>query len=82
MYLTPLKNIMTALLTLTAVILLAVACKYSALPGAKMNMFEGTNAQDGATKIKAKLGVDNVKVSRIEIHDDRMSIVVQDRKKG
>lgn len=78
---TPLKSITTALLTVTALMLLAVACKYSALPGAKMNMFEGTNAQDGAAKIKAKLAVDNVKVSRIEIHDDRMSIVVQDPKK-
>jgi hypothetical protein len=78
---TPLKSISTALLTLTSIILVAVACKYSSLPGTKMNMFEGTNAQDGAAKIKSKLGVDNVKVSRIEIHDDRMSIVVQDPKK-
>jgi hypothetical protein len=40
-------------------------------------MFEGTSAQDGAAKVKAKLGVDNVKVSRMEIHEDRMSVVVQ-----
>jgi hypothetical protein len=78
---TPLHSITTALLTLTAIILAGVACKYSSLPGARMNMFEGTNAQDGATKIKTKLGADNVKISRIEIHDDRMSIVVQDPKK-
>jgi hypothetical protein len=78
---TPLKSIATAVLTLTAIILVAVACKYSSLPGAKMNMFEGTNAQDGAAKIKTRLGVENVKISRIEIHDDRMSIVVQDPKK-
>jgi hypothetical protein len=78
---TPLHNITTALLTLAAIILVGVACKYSSLPGARMNMFEGTNAQDGATKIKTKLGADSVKISRIEIHDDRMSIVVQDPKK-
>jgi hypothetical protein len=58
--------------------LVGVACKLSSLPGAKMNMFESTNAQDGAAKVKAKLGVDAVKVSRIEIHEDRMSIVIQD----
>lgn len=62
----------------TALILLVLGCKLSSLPGAKVNMFEGTNAQDGATKIKAKLGVDNVKVSRMEVREDRMSIVVQD----
>jgi hypothetical protein len=59
-------------------VIVGVACKLSSLPGAKMNMFESTNAQDGAAKVKAKLGVDPVKVSRIEIHEDRMSIVVQD----
>ena len=58
--------------------LVGVACKLSSLPGAKMNMFESTNAADGAAKVKAKLGVDVVKVSRIEIHEDRMSIVIQD----
>ena len=58
--------------------LVGVACKLSSLPGAKMNMFEDSNAQDGDTKIKAKLGVDHVKVHRIEIHEDRVSVVVQD----
>ena len=70
------KSIFTSILTVAAMILIVLGCK--SLPGAKMNMFEGTNAQDGATKVKAKLGVDNVKVSRMEIHDDRISIVVQD----
>jgi hypothetical protein len=58
--------------------IVGVACKLSSLPGARMNMFESTNAQDGAAKVKAKLGADSVKVSRIEIHEDRMSIVIQD----
>ncbi|MEP6919805.1 MAG: hypothetical protein ABI967_01685 [bacterium] len=43
-----------------------------------MNIFEGTNAKDGAAKIKAKLGVDSVKVCNIEIHEDRMEVTVQD----
>jgi hypothetical protein len=63
---------------LCLLVIVVIACKLSSLPGAKVNMFEGTNAQDGATKIKAKLGVDHVKVHRIEIHEDRMSVVVQD----
>lgn len=58
--------------------LVAIACKLSSLPGAKMNMFEGTTAQDGATKIKQKLGVDDLKVKYIEIHEDRMQITIQD----
>ena len=33
----------------------AIGCKLSSLPGAKMNMFEGKNALDGATKVKQKL---------------------------
>jgi hypothetical protein len=70
------KSIFTSILTVAALILVVLGCK--TLTGAKMNMFEGTNAQDGAAKIKAKLGVDNVKVSRMEIKEDRMSIVVQD----
>jgi hypothetical protein len=77
----PNRSIVNAMLCFAMLTLAGVACKYSSLPGAKMNMFEGTNAQDGAAKIKTKLGVDNVKVSRIEIHDDRMSVVVQDPKK-
>jgi hypothetical protein len=70
------ERLRTAIGTLCLLGLVTLACK--SLPGAKMNMFEGTNAQDGAAKVKAKLGVDPVKVSRIEIHEDRMSIVVQD----
>jgi hypothetical protein len=72
----PNSRIAKSILTIAALILIVLGCK--SLPGAKMNMFEGTNAQDGAAKVKAKLGVENVKVSRIEIHDDRISIVVQD----
>jgi hypothetical protein len=67
-----------SLVTLAALIFVILGCKLSSLPGAKMNMFEGTNARDGAAKIKGKLGTDNIKVSRMEIHEDRMSIVVQD----
>jgi hypothetical protein len=72
------KSLCTSMFTLMALILIVLGCKSLSLPGAKMNMFEGTNAQDGAAKVKAKLGVDSVKVSRMEIHDDRISIVVQD----
>jgi len=71
----------TAVCALCLLVLAGVACKLSSLPGAKMNMFEGTNAADGAAKIKAKLGVDNVKVSRMEIHEDKLEIVVQDPNK-
>lgn len=70
------EKLRTAIGTLCLLGLVALACR--SMPGAKMNMFEGTNAQDGATKIKARLGVDNVKVSRMEIHDDELEIVVQD----
>jgi len=64
--------------TMALLILVILGCKLASMPGAKMNMFEGTNAKDGAAKIKSKLAADNVKVSRMEIHEDRMSIVVQD----
>jgi hypothetical protein len=70
------ESISISIVTMAALVLIVLGCK--SLPGAKMNMFEGTNAQDGAAKIKAKLGVDSVKVSRMEIKEDRMSIVVQD----
>lgn len=72
------NSIFIFILTFAALFLVVLGCKSLSIPGAKMNMFEKTNAQDGAAKIKAKLGTGNVKVSRIEIHEDRMSIVVQD----
>jgi hypothetical protein len=62
-------------------VLVAAACKLSSLTGGKMNMFEGTNAKDGAARIKAKVGGDALKVSRMEIHEDRLEIVVQDPNK-
>ncbi|HEV7473651.1 MAG TPA: hypothetical protein VGN90_06370 [Pyrinomonadaceae bacterium] len=58
--------------------LATIACKLSSLPGAKMNLFEGTNALDGATKIKQKLGVDDLKIKYLEIHEDRMEVTIQD----
>jgi hypothetical protein len=72
------RRVSASISALCLLALVGVGCKLSSLPGAKMNMFEGSNAQDGATQIKAKLGVDHVKVHRIEIHEDRMSVVVQD----
>jgi hypothetical protein len=75
----PEKIISTSVFMIGALILVVLGCK--SLPGTKMNMFESTNAADGAAKVKAKLGVENVRVSRIEIHSDRMSIVVQDPNK-
>lgn len=66
---------------LCLLILVGAACKLTSLPGAKMNMFEGTNAKDGAAKIKAKVGSDPLKVSRMEIHEDKLEIVVQDPNK-
>ena len=66
---------------LCLLILVGAACKLSSLPGGKMNMFEGTNAKDGAAKIKAKVGSDALKVSRMEIHEDKLEIVVQDPNK-
>ena len=58
--------------------LAAIACKLSSLPGAKMNMFEGKNALEGATRIKQKLGVDDLKIKYISIHEDRIEITIQD----
>lgn len=66
---------------LCLLILVGAACKLSSLTGGKMNMFEGTNAKDGAAKIKAKVGSDPLKVSRMEIHEDKLEIVVQDPNK-
>jgi hypothetical protein len=71
----------SAIAALCLLATLGVACKLSSLTGAKMNIFEGTNAQDGAAKIKAKVGGDALKVSRMEIHEDRLEIVVQDPNK-
>jgi len=34
--------------------------------------------QDGAAKIKTKVGSDTPKVSRMEIHENRLEIIVQD----
>ena len=62
--------------SVSALCLLAIvgmACKLSSLPGAKMNMFEGSNAQDGATKIKAKLGVER-KQAAIFGGDERIDL--------
>ena len=64
--------------TLCLLAISAMNCRFSSLPGAKMNMFEGTNARDGGTKIKQKLGVDDLKVKHIEIHEDRIQITIQD----
>lgn len=72
------RSLCISILTMAALILVGLGCKSLLMPGAKMNMFEATNAQDGAAKVKSKLGVANVKVSRIEIREDQMSIVVQD----
>lgn len=58
--------------------LLVLGCKMASLPGAKLSMFEGTTAADGAAKIAQKLGVADPRVKYIEIHEDRMEITVQD----
>jgi hypothetical protein len=72
------KNLGSVLSLLFLLVLAVLGCKLSSLPGAKVNMFEGTTARDGAEKIKQKLGVEDVKVSYIEIHADRMEVTVQD----
>jgi hypothetical protein len=41
-------------------------------------MFEGSNALDGANKIKQKLGVSDLKVKYIEIREDRLQMTIQD----
>ncbi len=66
---------------LCLLVIVVMACKLSSLPAHKMNMFEGTNTRDGAAKIKAKLGIDAVKVSHLEIHEDKLEVVVQDPRK-
>jgi hypothetical protein len=71
----------SSMVLLGLLILIVLACKLSSLPGAKINMFEGANAQDGAAKIKSKIGADDVKVSHIDIHEDRLEVVVQDPNK-
>lgn len=70
------ERVRTSFTVLCLLGFVALACR--SLPGGKMNMFEGANAADGAARVKAKLGVESVKVSRIAIHEDQMSIVVQD----
>ena len=72
------KRLGSLLTTVFLLALVALNCKLSSLPGGKMNMFQGTNAKDGATRIKQKLGVDDVKVKYIEIHEQRMQITLQD----
>jgi hypothetical protein len=72
------KAFRVTLISLCLLVVVSVGCKLLSLTGTKMNMFEGTSAQQGAAKVKAKLGVDTVKVSRISIHEDEESIVVQD----
>src|SRR5256885_15963601 len=49
------KKLRTPLSALCLIVMVGVACKLSSLTGAKMNMFEGIIAQDGAAKIKAKV---------------------------
>jgi hypothetical protein len=67
---------------LCLIVLAALGCKFSSLTGGtKLNMFEGVNARDGAAKIRTKVGGDALKVSRMEIHEDRLEIVVQDPNK-
>lgn len=76
---TSFAKLCTPIAALCLLAFVGLACKQlSSLPGGKMNMFDGANAQDGAAKVKAKLGVDSVKVSRISIHENQMTIVVQD----
>ncbi len=72
------KRLGSLLTTVFLLALVAMNCKLSSLPGGKMNMFQWTNAKDGATRIKQKLGVDDVKVKYIEIHEQRMQITLQD----
>ena len=74
-------NSRAALCALCLLAFVVMACKLSSLTGAKTNMFEGSNAADGAAKVRTKLGVDNVKVSRMEIHEDKLEIIVQDPNK-
>jgi hypothetical protein len=66
---------------LCLIALAGLGCKFSSLTDAKMNMFEGVNALDGAAKIKAKVGSATLKVSHMEVHEDRVEIVVQDPNK-
>src|SRR5882724_12597986 len=74
-------SLRTALGALCLLAFVVMGCKLSSLTAAKTNMFEGSNAADGAAKVKTKLGVDNVKVSRMEIHEDKLEIIVQDPNK-
>jgi hypothetical protein len=78
---TSMEKLKVPVSVLCLIAFVGVACKLSSLTGAKMNMFEGANAQDGAAKIKTKVGGDTPKVSRMEIHEDRLEIVVQDPNK-
>ena len=57
------------------------ACQYSAVNDKRLNLFEQTNARQAAAKIKEKIGVDSVKISRIEIRQDRLEMIVQDPNK-
>ncbi len=66
---------------LCLIALAGLGCKFSSLTDSKMNMFEGVNAQDGAAKIKAKVGSAALKVSHMEVNEDRLEVVVQDPNK-
>ena len=57
------------------------SCKFSSLAGKKINIFEGANAQEAAATIRQKLKLDSVKVSHIEIRQDRLTIAIQDPNK-
>jgi hypothetical protein len=63
----------TAFLLLLSV---ALGCKQLANAGA-VNLFQGDNAAKAATAIKAKVGVDKVRVIRAEVRQDSMKITVQ-----
>jgi hypothetical protein len=58
-----------------------LACQFPSLKDKRINLFEQTNAQQAAAKIKEKIGLDPVKISRIEIRQDQMEMVVQDPNK-
>ena len=57
------------------------SCRFSSPAGKKKNLFEGTNAQDASERIRQKTGADSVKVSHIEIRQDRLTIAIQDPNK-
>lgn len=70
------RNPGTACTALVALAFAVLGCKQFTT-GSNVNLFQGDNAVKAAAAIKAKVGVDDVKVIRAEVRKDSMKITIQ-----